>query len=711
MTEAHADVDAVTSSVYSPLSGDQIRILVLLAGEPQDELWGYFDTVCLQDEPDYKALSYTWGTSVFSHTLHLIDGDVAITRSLYGALHRLRDDQIPVKIWADAVCINQRDTQEKSSQVEMMARVYGQAQEVLVWLGEASSFDCQNRGMIRLLHDWYLKFHDWRLSESSRVTTEAIEKAWRRHRRKTITACPNCRSDACTPDHFLDDAITNLLQVWQAPWFHRLWVVQEAALATKLTFVFGDHTADFRETQQAAEMHLYLINQCSMWSSERYRDHFASLSEERHYITAHSDTRALSRALSTLKHISGLRNSTLSPDRSLEGRRRESGQADLDSADPQMQHVQFSRLPELALEQQLGGKLLHNLLRCADLSASVPHDHLYAVRSISGIEDAQSLKPDYSLPLATLWIRVALYILHQPSSSAASLLLLHYLRMSTNETRIPDLPSWVPDFGHLSQHSREVVTSLARSAPTNYSTGGSEPPNLTVQGADDGILCSPAIAHGKIREVRQHLAYRVNWDRFIPALQSTNVIDYWRHVSEQDGFARWYFPLESRHSNLVLVSRSDVVKEKGEFRNAKKASFHTCLQALKNSSGTDIETMKSHEFWYSNELSGVRQPLYPDDAHFMSSIDSNKCMLASLEDGTIAWVPKAAQAGDVLHILKGFPRPLLLRSSGQQHAAYALVGEAYVIGIMHGQLWPLSQGGTPSDRNKTEADIVTVKIA
>lgn len=37
--------------------------------------------------------------------------------------------------WADAICINQADNEEKSFQVNQMGDIYDKAAEVIVWLG------------------------------------------------------------------------------------------------------------------------------------------------------------------------------------------------------------------------------------------------------------------------------------------------------------------------------------------------------------------------------------------------------------------------------------------------------------------------------------------------------------------------------------------------------------------------------------------------
>lgn len=53
------------------------------------------------------------------------------------ALRTLRcsDGITPLLIWADALCINQDDEEEKGKQVQSMRLIYQSATEVSVWLG------------------------------------------------------------------------------------------------------------------------------------------------------------------------------------------------------------------------------------------------------------------------------------------------------------------------------------------------------------------------------------------------------------------------------------------------------------------------------------------------------------------------------------------------------------------------------------------------
>lgn len=67
-----------------------------------------------------------------------VDGvEFPVTVNLHEALLRLRDPAIERIIWIDAVCIDQDDDTEKTHQIGLMSKIYGQANRVIIWLGEA----------------------------------------------------------------------------------------------------------------------------------------------------------------------------------------------------------------------------------------------------------------------------------------------------------------------------------------------------------------------------------------------------------------------------------------------------------------------------------------------------------------------------------------------------------------------------------------------
>ena len=63
--------------------------------------------------------------------------------------------EIFLKIWADAVCINQNDLDERSSQVSIMGDIYSSAKVCQIWLGtveEIKDWPDQNVVSVFLRH-------------------------------------------------------------------------------------------------------------------------------------------------------------------------------------------------------------------------------------------------------------------------------------------------------------------------------------------------------------------------------------------------------------------------------------------------------------------------------------------------------------------------------------------------------------------------------
>lgn len=145
-------------SPFSPLDPSLKQIRLLRVNPDPSDLSAVLETVSLNDDPKYTALSYTWGTDYPvgagitlrgpEHTKRL-----PITANLQAVLQHLcagsapgpaasgGDDgkqQSPIlRLWVDALCINQADTAEKSHQITLMKDVYSKAEETCVWLGPA----------------------------------------------------------------------------------------------------------------------------------------------------------------------------------------------------------------------------------------------------------------------------------------------------------------------------------------------------------------------------------------------------------------------------------------------------------------------------------------------------------------------------------------------------------------------------------------------
>jgi hypothetical protein len=97
-----------------------------------------------EENVEYTALSYTWGTGPFSHHITINGVPWRIKEGLYDFLHQHRSSHQSLDIaghayiWIDALVINQADATEKSHQVANMIGVYTKASHVQIWLGKAA---------------------------------------------------------------------------------------------------------------------------------------------------------------------------------------------------------------------------------------------------------------------------------------------------------------------------------------------------------------------------------------------------------------------------------------------------------------------------------------------------------------------------------------------------------------------------------------------
>ncbi|PMD20744.1 HET-domain-containing protein [Hyaloscypha hepaticicola] len=128
------------------LGPDSIRLLRLKPCKTQStakihcELFDYN----LQDPSQrthlYDALSYVWGNPEVTRPIYIgqLERELPVTTNLYAALLHLRNSSLERIIWIDAICIDQKNDEEKAQQIQLMAKIYSQASRVLVWLGEAA---------------------------------------------------------------------------------------------------------------------------------------------------------------------------------------------------------------------------------------------------------------------------------------------------------------------------------------------------------------------------------------------------------------------------------------------------------------------------------------------------------------------------------------------------------------------------------------------
>lgn len=219
LSDAKADSDGVTG-IYDPLpQGDYLRLIILHPGNNDDEIECELEIRTHRRAKDrYAAISYVWGNPRDTVDITCNQRIVPITRSLQGALRQFRHPRTIRRLWADALCINQEDLAEKSEQVKNMGRVYRNAMNVLVWLGE----DTESVA-----------------SEVFKMITEInvyCGQLFVQHDKK-YAFMPRLKSPHPIPMN--KTPWTQLSKLLYLPWFKRAWTVQECALAKECRMFWG----------------------------------------------------------------------------------------------------------------------------------------------------------------------------------------------------------------------------------------------------------------------------------------------------------------------------------------------------------------------------------------------------------------------------------------------------------------------------------------
>jgi hypothetical protein len=219
----------------------QIRLLKLLPGPREVPLRTEFISCQLADRPEYEALSYVWG-SMYSGEQHICVGEqqLSIGPNLASALRTFRQLDRPRYIWVDALCINQMNMEEKSEQISQLNEVYQNADNVLVWLGEHDAHSAYGIEAVKYFVD---------------PTTVAPEAPWL--------------------SNFSEAYATGLKSILERGWWKRIWTVQEAALAKRVTLTCGDHQVSWKvdlSTLQRAKFKLKLASTSPEWEGSDFEE-------------------------------------------------------------------------------------------------------------------------------------------------------------------------------------------------------------------------------------------------------------------------------------------------------------------------------------------------------------------------------------------------------------------------------------------------------
>jgi hypothetical protein len=185
----------------------------------------------LAENPSYQALSYCWGDEHPTVEIECDGGPFFVTPNLASALRAFRRTDEPITIWADAICINQGDKEEKNHQVPLMRRIYQQCASVLVWLGnDTPKKSC--RGAMQILQTLADVARD-----SGTGDVDIVRLA--RERKLEEYGLP----------HISHKDWKTIRDMVERAWFGRTWIIQEVVVSPLAMLYCDDASLSWEDFQ------------------------------------------------------------------------------------------------------------------------------------------------------------------------------------------------------------------------------------------------------------------------------------------------------------------------------------------------------------------------------------------------------------------------------------------------------------------------------
>ncbi|KAJ0117518.1 Heterokaryon incompatibility protein 6 [Diaporthe amygdali] len=693
----------------------------------------------LLEPPKFRALSYVWGpskegrcitlqvpqkaglkgesiedTTAVAEEETLESCEIEVTDNLFSALVHYRtmksaDQQ--TYFWIDALCINQRDNDEKSWQVAMMRDVYSSAHMVHAWMGTYPERVYFRPGELinvfaALSREGLARFgyRAWRpldilgtAADLRFIEMDIIE--WVRGIK--LVQGPFSRANG---DGTYEISMLALVGFSELAFWCRVWILQELVLANEILFT------------------------CSTWC----------ISSE----TLFTALRIIIKAMQVADSCDPL-SSTQGTDNVLPSEKQW-----IRAKDTQ----QISICPMLDFRHDRDGKKeLWDLIDwnavSGGLQASMPADHVFGLFGIATDVEELGIRLDYSRDVADIYIELASSCIKK-----RGLVVITHVQWPK---KVAKLPSWVPDWSALS--STKTLASILRShAPLlpsflkilskpgvgkyagprayRFTVSSAGLPALVVGGNTLTTVQSFLPAMWNARTETLSLIRRI-WSIQAKLLAAKDMI-------EQSATA--YRTVEDRHKAFAsTIFAGGWESGRGSFENQwslnklfegyrlllDPVSAETSLNALWRRESPSRE-MKLHSFYACWEIAetfmdkensyppvidsipiaefcrhpGLYYRIYFDDyadsvLGNLVNVEGAKDTMTSIEaflkrvkevgkgrrpflstDGYLGLGPAEMQKGDVVAYLDGAEMPSILRplSTG----GFTLVGEAYVYGLM-----------------------------
>jgi hypothetical protein len=618
-----------------PPAGRGVRVVILHAGQFADTINCTLVNGDLDGTP-YEALSYTWGEQ--DHDLKAkskdeewedVEGDeveeegmpttpsdgastvdqrkthnfitvnsmpIRVMANLADALRHLRLASVSRTLWIDYLCINQGSIQDRNIQVGRMDEIYRTASTVIVWLGLPSA-------------------------DSAAGLDEVYALTRNQHLSQTYSSCRS-HSQLMT-------RITPLMNLLSRPWFQRVWVIQEIALARNVIVYIGTQSVPWNWFAKAGRV---------------FHDHLeCCASTVRPFNVGSADDGYLN-----LRHV----------------------WANVIVLDVSGQQEQLSL--HVAL------RFFYNRL------ASDPRDKVYALLGLLSSSE-RLLEADYTLSAAAVYEEVAIAILNREKGLSV------LIDIDELAGDVPDTPSWAPDWTTSTVFGLNIWDFYKAAGSTPTLARRCSPHTLKLQGliVDNVTAVVPnRYEEGEDAEDDELLeAYRqlVSWETLADVKANPDA-PYPSGGTRREAF--WQTILMGVNAARMrrLTVSSPAILGANDDDDGDDISYGNWRAWLETYAQTP-QALRPAFLAAASRIPGIRAfsdvvVMHPAARWFFVT-----------EEGYMGLGPWDMEDGDVLVILAGGKMPFVLRElnkdcdvCNEDQWCYRLMGFAYAHGVMDGEM-------------------------
>ncbi|KAF2835461.1 hypothetical protein M501DRAFT_999224 [Patellaria atrata CBS 101060] len=235
---------------YSQLKHEkQTRLVTVLPGHGEEAIRCEIEQAEIGNRKGkgkgYIALSYVWGSGLKQKSIFLGGTNFFVTDNLFAALWHIRSYDESLRVWIDAICIDQTNLSERAVQVRHMKQIYENASEVLIWLGPEAYGSRFAMDKLAQVYDEFDRRVDRFGGFDQAFQNMLYDRSWIYGRFASRNGGPNnpgagMEFDGVASDiEFIADDPRTWASMWKfmklRTWFQRVWIIQEGTVPSPVT--------------------------------------------------------------------------------------------------------------------------------------------------------------------------------------------------------------------------------------------------------------------------------------------------------------------------------------------------------------------------------------------------------------------------------------------------------------------------------------------